>query len=299
MDCTEKLDRALAARPLVCDGAMGTELLALGLPPGAPGALWNVDEPGRIRQVHRAYLDAGADLLVTNTFGASGPALRACGVDPRRAAELARAGARLAREAAGDHALVLGDIGPSGATPGRDVSGAELSEAFEEQARALLDGGADFLLVESMYHPRELALAVAAARRAGARRVFASATLEPAGGGFGAFTGARLDALVGAAVEAGADVVGANCGKDLSLDDWVRLTEALVATSGSRPVLVKPSAGTPVAGADGALCWPVGHEAFAAAAPRLLAAGARILGGCCGAGPAHVAALAAVVGAME
>ena len=299
MDCVEKLDRALAARPLVCDGAMATELWALGLPRAAPTALWNVDEPGRVRQVHRAYLDAGADLLVTNTFGGSGPALRARGVDPRRAAELSLAGARLAREVAGDRVLVLGDVGPSGAAPGRDVSEAELAAAFEDQARALLEGGVDFLLVESMYEPRELSIAIAAARRAGARRVFASATLEPAGGGFGAFTGASLGELAAAALAAGADVVGANCGKDLSQDDWVRLTRALCAASGGRPVLVKPNAGAPIAGADGSLRWPVVHEAFAAAAPRLLAAGARILGGCCGAGPAHVAALAAVVGAME
>jgi 5-methyltetrahydrofolate--homocysteine methyltransferase len=299
MDCTEKLDRALAARPLVLDGAMGTELMALGLPRATPGELWNVDEPVWIRQVHRAYLDAGADLLVTNTFGGNRLALRARGVDPGRARELSRAGARLAREVAGDRALVLGDLGPSGVTPGRDVSEAELSGAFEEQAAALLEGGADFLLAESMYHPRELALAVEAARRAGAQRVFASVTLEPAGERFAAFTGASLAELVGAALGAGADVVGANCGKDLSLDDWVRLAGALVAAAEGRPVLVKPSAGTPAGAPDGPLRWPVGHEAFAAAAPRLLAAGARLLGGCCGAGPAHVAALAAVVGAQE
>ncbi|HYD42767.1 MAG TPA: homocysteine S-methyltransferase family protein, partial [Anaeromyxobacter sp.] len=297
--CTEKLERALAARPLVLDGAMGTELMAFGLPRGTPGELWNVDEPGWIRQVHRGYLDAGADLLVTNTFGGNRIALRARGVDPGRAAELSRAGAGLARAVAGDRALVLGDVGPSGVTPGQDVSEPKLSDAFEEQARALLEGGADFLLVESMYHPRELALAVGAARRAGAQRVFASVTLQPAGAGFGAFTGASLAELVGAALGAGADVVGANCGKDLSLDDWVRLTESLVTAAEGRPVLVEPSAGTPVAAPDGTLRWPVGHEAFAAVAPRLLAAGARLLGGCCGAGPAHVAALAAVVGALE
>lgn len=299
MDCNEKLDRALEARPLVLDGAMGTELMARGLPRDTPGERWNVEEPIWIRQVHRGYLDAGADLLVTNTFGGNRIALRARGVEPRRVAELSQAGALLAREVAGDRALVLGDLGPSGATPGQDVSEEELSEAFEEQARALLEGGADFLLVESMYHPRELSLAVAAARRAGAQRVFASVTLEPSGAGFRAFTGASLAELVRAADEAGADVVGANCGKDLSLDDWVRLTEALVAAARGKHVLVKPSAGTPVAAPDGTLRWPVEHEAFAAFAPRVLAAGARLVGGCCGTGPAHVAALAAVVGAME
>jgi methionine synthase I (cobalamin-dependent) len=308
MDCAERLARALAARPLVCDGAMGTELRALGLPPGASPvearsaeacpAAWNLLEPAQVRRVHRAYLDAGADLLVANTFGANALALRARGLDPGRAAALAQAGARLARSIAGEHALVLGDVGPTGAVFGRDATEADAAAAFEEQAAALLEGGADAILVETMYDPRELALAVGAARAAGARQVFATATFQPAGAGFGTFTGASLAEMIGAAVAAGADVVGANCGKDLSLDDWVRLTGELARAAGGRPVLVRPNAGTPEAEPDGGLRWPVGHAEFAAAAPRLLEAGARLVGGCCGAGPAHVAALAAVVGAM-
>jgi methionine synthase I (cobalamin-dependent) len=103
-------------------------------------------------------------------------------------------------------------------------------------------------------------------------------------------------AMTAAALRAGADVVGANCGKDLSLDDWARLAARLSAAAEGRPVLVKPNAGTPAPAVDGRLRWPVTHEAFAAAAPRLLAAGARIVGGCCGAGPAHVMALAVVAG---
>jgi methionine synthase I (cobalamin-dependent) len=276
---------------------MATELMALGLPPTVSGLLWNVDEPALVRRVHREYLDAGADLLLANTFGGTGPSLRARGVDPRRAAELSRAGARLAREAAGDRALVLGDVGPLGGELGRDVSRTEAGAAFRAQAEALLEGGVDAILVETMYDPEELAMAVGAAREAGARAVFASATYQPAGGGFATFRGAGVAEMARAALGAGADAVGANCGKDLGLDDWTRLAAELSAAAAGRPVLLKPNAGTPGPGPDGVLRWPVGHEAFAAAAPRWLAAGARIVGGCCGAGPAHVAALAAVVGA--
>lgn len=296
LDCAERLARALEARPLVADGAMATELFALGLPPPVSGLLWNADEPAQVRRVHRAYLDAGADLLVSNTFGGTSLSLRARGIDPARAAELSRAGARLAREAAGERALVLGDVGPIGGAPGRDFSAAEAAAAFREQAAALLEGGADAILVESMYDREELALAIRAAREAGARAVFATGTYQPDGGGFATFRGASLAEMTEAALEAGAEIVGANCGKDLSLDAWVRLTAEVVAVARGRPVLVKPSAGTPEVGPGGGLRYPVSHEEFAAIAPRLLAAGARILGGCCGAGPAHVMALAAVVG---
>lgn len=297
LDCAARLSRALATRPLVCDGAMGTELMALGLPPAESGLRWNVEEPALVRRVHREYLDAGADLLLSNTFCGTSLSLRARGVDPGRAAELSRAGARLAREVAGGRALVLGDVGPIGGVAGRDWAPAEAAAAFREQAAALLEGGADAILVESMYDLEELVLAVEAARAAGAREVFAAATYQPAGAGFATFRGASLAEMTRAALRAGADAVGANCGKDLSLQDWVRLTAELAAAAEGRPVLVKPSAGTPAPGPDGALRWPVTHEALAAAAPGLLAAGARLLGGCCGTGPAHVMALAAVVGA--
>src|SRR5512138_2466115 len=90
IDCAERLARALASRPLVCDGAMATELIALGLSPEVSGLLWNVEEPGSVRRVHREYLDAGADLLLANTFGGTAPSLRARGVEGGRAAELSR-----------------------------------------------------------------------------------------------------------------------------------------------------------------------------------------------------------------
>jgi 5-methyltetrahydrofolate--homocysteine methyltransferase len=296
MDCSGRLDLLLERRPAVCDGAMATQLQTVGLPVGRSGEHWNLDEPGLVRRVHLGYLDAGADLLTTNTFGGTSLALRAHGIDPGRAAELNRAGARLAREAAGDRAFVLGDVGPFGGHIPHDAGPGDVEEAFRLQARALLDGGADAILVESMYDAAEMALAVRAVRSAGARRVLATATfqLEP-DGSFRTMTGASVAGMLAAAL--GADVVGANCGTRLSLEDWVRLVPELVAAARGKPVMVRPNAGSPARATDGALTYPIGHAAFAAAVPRLLAAGARIIGGCCGTGPAHVAAVAAVVGA--
>jgi len=300
MHCSERLDRLLERRPAVCDGAMGTQLQSLGLPVRRSGEPWNVDEPGLVRRVHRAYLDAGADLLVTNTFGASSPALELHGIDAGRAAELNRAGAGLAREVAGDRALVLGDMGPFGGVlpPRGHAKAAEVSAAFLEQARALLDGGADAILVESMSDPAELALAIQAARAAGAPRVLATAVFGLGLQGFRTLSGVDAAGMMAAALDAGADAVGANCGIRLSLDDQVRLAGEVHAAARGKPVMMKPNAGSPQVGPDGAITYLIGHEAFAAAVPAFLAAGVRILGGCCGTGPEHVAAIAAAVGVM-
>ncbi|HVO20418.1 MAG TPA: homocysteine S-methyltransferase family protein [Anaeromyxobacter sp.] len=297
MDRTDLLLQLLERRPLVCDGAMGTELQALGLEPGKSGEAWNVDHPGRVRRVHQGYLDAGADLLLTNTFGGTSLALSLHGVDPGRAGELNLAGARLAREAAGDRAFVLGDVGPFGGllAPLGETAPEDAEAAFLAQARALLEGGADAILVETMSDPAELELAASAARRAGARLVVATGTYQRSDGGFRTMMGADPAAMVQAALAAGADAVGANCGTGLSLDDYQALVAEIAAAADGRPVLVKPNAGAPELDPDGAVRYRTGHEAFAVAVPRLLAAGARMVGGCCGTGPAHVAAVAAVI----
>lgn len=295
MERVERLRSALGRGVLVCDGATGTELQAMGLAPGAAGEGWNLSAPEKVRLVHQRYLDAGADLLTTNTFGGTPLALAARGLG-ESAAELNRAGARLAREAAGERAFVLGDLGPCGGLlePWGDVAVARASDSFRLQAAALLEGGADALLVETMSDPAEAALAVRAAREAGARLLIATFAFQRGPDGFRTMMGADVAGAVGSALEAGADVVGANCGTALSLDDYLRLTAELCAVAGNAPVLVQPNAGSPAL-QGGRVVYPTGPEAFAAAAPRLAAAGARMVGGCCGAGPAHIAAVKAAL----
>ena len=279
---------------------MGTQLQALGLPAGASGEAWNAEEPERVRRVHRSYLDSGADLLITNTFGATRLALALHGLDPRRAVELNRLGARNAREVAGERAFVLGDMGPFGGllAPVGDAEPEAVRAAFLEQARALLEGGADALLVETMSDPAELSLAVLAAREAGARLVLATGTFQATPDGFRTMMGTDVAGMVLAALEAGADVVGANCGTRLSLDDYLALVPELVAAARGKPVLVQPNAGSPELRADGTVHYPTGHIEFAKAVPELLERGARIVGGCCGTGPAHIAAVAATLSAL-
>ena len=287
--------QTLARRPILGDGATGTQLQRVGLAPGACGELWNVEQPEQVRQVHRDYLAAGADLLTTNTFGGTLFVLAGHGAGAR-VHELNLAGARLAREIAGDRAWVLGDIGPFGGMfePLGDALPDEVAIAFRQQAAALLKGGADLILVETMSDPAEAALAVQAAKVAGAEYVIATYSFQKSAAGFHTMMGTPVATAVTAVLAAGADAVGANCGTELSLDDYVKLTAELVAAAAGRPVIVQPNAGSPRL-VDGQIIYDASAAEFEAAAPRLLAAGARLLGGCCGSTPAHIAALADVL----
>jgi 5-methyltetrahydrofolate--homocysteine methyltransferase len=285
--------QTLTRRPLLGDGATGTQLQLLGLAPGACGEAWNTEQPDRVRQVHRQYFTAGSVLLTTNTFGGTSCVLAGHGA-AARVRDFNLAGARLAREIAGDRAWVLGDMGPFGGMlePLGEAVPDEVSLAFREQAAALLEGGADILLVETMSDPAEAALAVQAAKAAGAEFVIATYAFQQSAVGFRTMMGTTVAAALAAAVAAGADAVGANCGTDLSLDDYVRLTAELAAAAAGRPVIVQPNAGSPRL-VDGKICYAESAAQFSAAVPRFLAAGAQIVGGCCGSTPAHIAAMAA------
>ncbi len=284
---------ALARRPLLGDGATGTQLQLRGLAPGAAGEFWNVDRPDLVGQVHQSYLTAGSDLLTTNTFGGTSFVLAGHGA-AARVRELNLAGARLAREVAGDRAWVLGDMGPFGGLlePLGEALPEEVTLAFRTQADALLEGGADLLLVETMSDPAEAALAVQAAKAAGAEFVIATFAFQQSAVGYRTMMGAGVPAALAAVIAAGADAVGANCGTELSLADYARLTAELSAAAAGRPVIVQPNAGSPRL-VDGRVCYDESAAQFAAAVPQFLPAGARIVGGCCGSTPAHIAAMAA------
>lgn len=286
------LRETLARRPLLGDGATGTQLQLLGLAPGACGELWNTSQPDRVRQVHRSYLAAGSDLLTTNTFGGTSLVLSSHGA-AARAHELNLAGARLAREIAGDRAWVLGDIGPFGGMlePLGEAVSEEVTLAFRQQALALLEGGADVILIETMSDPAETTLAVQAAKAAGAEFVIATYAFQQSAVGFRTMMGTTVAQALAAALAAGADVVGANCGTELSLDAYVKLTSELAAAAAGRPVIVQPNAGSPRF-VDGQICYDESAAQFAAAAPHFITAGARFVGGCCGSTPAHLAAMA-------
>jgi len=302
-----------SGRPLLCDGATGTELHRLGVEPGACPEALNVDRPDLIRRLHRRYLDAGAQLLTTNTFGGNRFRLELHG-EQGRVSDLNRAGAALARgeadgracaeEAtsgetgapgrAGARALVLGDIGPSGGilAPLGDLEPDEAREAFRTQAAALLEGGADGIVIETMTALDEMELAVRGARDAGAGVVLATFAFDRVKTGVPRTMMGLAPADAARAAEGfGVDVVGCNCGTSLTSDDYVTVVEAL-ASATSLPLLAQPNAGLPELKRSGV----VYHETPASMArtvARLVDAGAAIVGGCCGSTPEHVAAFRA------
>ena len=280
----------------VLDGAMGTQLFARGVEVGACNDNLNVQSADVVCDVHRAYLAAGSDAVLTNTFGANKCTLGRHGLGGEVVA-INKAGAQVARRAAGEEKYVIGDIGPSGdfLEPLGTLKAEELEEAFADQARALVAGGADGLIVETMTALDEVRIAIEAARSvAGSLPVFASMSFDNTGGGFKTMMGVDVESAVAGMISAGADAVGFNCGT-ATLDEYVDLAEKLVSAAKSKSdevlIFAEPNAGKPEL-ADGEAVYKVSPEEFAAAAKRIHAAGINIIGGCCGTTPEHIEAVA-------
>jgi len=277
------------------DGAMGTQLFARAVEVGACSDYLNVKSPDVVCEVHRAYLDAGSDAVLTNTFGANRVALKRHGLADQ-AQRINQAGARIARRAAGEEKYVLGDIGPCGEflEPLGTLKAEALKDAFAEQARALLAGGVDGLIIETMTALDEIVLAIEAAKSVcGDLPIFASMSFDRAGGDFRTMMGVGVASAVSKMVSLGVYAVGFNCGT-ATLEEYVALAERLVsaARSASDKVLVfaEPNAGKPEL-VDGQAIYRVSPDDFASAAKKIHAAGVHIIGGCCGTGPDHIAAV--------
>jgi 5-methyltetrahydrofolate--homocysteine methyltransferase len=286
----------LSARPLLCDGAMGTQLIAAGLAPGDCGMLWCVEKPEAVEGVHRRYRDAGCDLITSNSFGGCATNLERHGLVPR-ANELNRAAAQVARRAAGDNAWVLADIGPFGGflEPLGEMTADDLLKLFVQQGTALKAGGADAALIETMTDPGEVAVAIKAMKQVGDWPVIATYAFDRGDGkNYRTMMGTTVEQAMQETIAAGADIVGANCGTAMDLDDYARLAEQMVRAAGKTPVIIQPNAGAPqnVGGKD---IYPATPAEMAALVPRLLAAGARIIGGCCGTSPDHLRAMGAAL----
>lgn len=285
---TSLIEQLMAERPVLTDGAWGTELQARGLAAGELPDLWNLSHPDRVEDVARAYVEAGSRILLTNTFRANRIALERYG-ESARVGDVNRAGVEISRRAAGGRAFVFASIGPSGkmlAT--RDVTEAQLTAALTEQAKALAGAGANGLVVETMADLREAILAVEAAV-ATALPVVACMVFDSGKNRDRTMMGVTPRQAAVELTAAGASVIGANCG--LGIEESIPVCEAL-ATATNRPIWMKPNAGLPQL-VDGRVCYPMGAEAFAACLPRLIAAGASFVGGCCGTSPDFVRALRA------
>ncbi len=278
------------------DGAMGTQLIARGIQVGKCNDYLNVESPDVVSDIHRSYFEAGSDAVLTNTFGANKYALGRHRLT-EEAAKINSAGARIARKAAGEEKYVLGDIGPSGdfLEPLGSLKVEELKEAFAQQAKALLDGGVDGFIIETMTALDEVTIAIEAVKSVGGGvPVLASMSFDRAGDDFKTMMGVSIEAAAAKIVALSVDAVGFNCGT-ASLDEYIELTEKFVsavqALSADVIVYAEPNAGKPELVEDRAV-YKVSPEDFAAAVEKIHSAGVNVIGGCCGTGPAHIKALA-------
>jgi 5-methyltetrahydrofolate--homocysteine methyltransferase len=288
-------ERLAAGDLLVGDGAMGTMLFERGLPPGEPPETMALSHPEVLEEIARLYVDAGADLVETDTFGGSPLKLALHGVEDRmEAIHAAAVGA--ARRAVGDRAYVAGSCGPSGRVlePYGDVSEDAMRDSFRRQAEALVAAGVDCIIVETMTDLREAALAVAAAKAvAPALPVLATMTFDPMPQGYHTVFGTSVAAAAAGLAEAGADAVGSNCG--LGVAHLVAIARAFRAAT-RLPLVIQPNAGLPrIEG--GRTVYDETPELLAAGARELVDLGVAIVGGCCGTTPDHIRALRAMVDA--
>lgn len=285
-----RLLSAIRDRVLLGDGAMGTQLQQAGLESGGCGEAWNLDHPDRVRAIQRRYVEAGADCLITNTFGASRIML-ARHDEAARTADINRAGVAIAREAFGGRpGFVLGDIGPFGGLmqPLGEIARADVEAAFREQARALVAGGADAIIIETQTALEELEIAIAAAREAGAPAVIGSIAFDRMLDVYDVRT------MMGVSPEQAAefmaarevDVLGLNCGKGVDVPMAAAIVRRFRAVSGL-PVMAQPNAGAPVL-ENFAVVYRETPDEMAGQLPALLDAGVAIVGGCCGSTPDHM-----------
>jgi 5-methyltetrahydrofolate--homocysteine methyltransferase len=280
------IETLLANAPVITDGAWGTQLQARGLPIGGCPDQWNLTQAELVEKVPRDYVEAGSQIILSNTFRANRAALADYGLADQAAA-ISRAGAELSRRAAGDRARVFASIGPSGKMlMAGDISAEELLAAYREQAEALAAGGADGLVVETMAELDEALLAIQAAKETGLP-VVACMVFDSGADLDRTMMGVTPEQAATALTEAGVDVVGANCGQGIA--GYVEICRRMRSAT-DLPIWIKANAGLPEM-IDGQVVYKTTAAEFASHGPALVAAGANFVGGCCGTSPDFIRAL--------
>jgi len=278
---------------LVSDGAWGTELARAGLGAGTAPELWNIERPQAVEAVARSYVEAGSDIILTNTFGGNRWKLAKSGLGDRTG-ELNERGTAISKRAAGETALVFASIGPTGefmaplGTRGEE----EFIACFAEQMEACVRGGADGLVIETMAALEEAMAALRASREAApGLPAVVSMTYSLGATGFKTMMGVGPEQAAEALERAGADLVGSNCGSGTA--DMIEVVRHLRAKT-SKPIWAKANAGMPKL-VDGRTVFPETPEEMAGRVPELIRAGANVIGGCCGTTPAHIRAIVEAV----
>ena len=288
----QPLHEAALARPLLGDGAMGTQLMLAGLEQGSCGEAWNLARPDRVLAIQRRYAEAGSDCILTNTFGGSRIMLNRHG-HPDDVAAINRAGVEIARQAFnGRRGFVIGDIGPFGGLlePYGDFTETQVRAAFVEQAAALVAAGADAIIIETQTSVEELGLGICAAREAGARTIIGSMAYDVTldGSTFRTMMGIDPERAAEFMEEQGAHIIALNCGTGMDMPHALAAVERYRRAS-SLPVMVQPNAGQPKL-VNMKVVYDETPEQMVHGVAPLLAAGANIVGACCGSTPDHIRA---------
>jgi 5-methyltetrahydrofolate--homocysteine methyltransferase len=280
------LEQLAEGNVLIADGATGTMLQAAGLPAGTPGEAWILERPKEILQLHRAYLEASSQIILTNTFGGTRARLQSSGLDAQ-VTEINRRAAELARQAAGDNVYVAGDIGPTGElmVPIGPLTYEAAVDLFAEQAHSLGAGGVDFIYIETMSDLNEAKAAVEGARRGCDLPVFCTFSFDTHGR-----TSMGVSPSQAAQAMAALDVaaIGANCGH--APEDVLDILPEMREAAPDAYLIAKPNAGVPRM-VKRQVVYDATPERMAGLAGRYVGLGARILGACCGSSPAHIAAI--------
>ena len=276
--------------PVVLDGGWGTQFQTLGLGTGECPDAWNINHPDRVKQVAAAYVEAGSDIILTNTFGASSYMLGRHGLEDK-AEEIAAAGVKLSLEAADGRAKVFASMGPSGVMLMMgDVKPEDLQDAFERQAKAMADAGAFAIVIETMSDLAEARLAVTAAKTTGLP-VVACMVFDSGADMDRTMMGNTPEEAAAGLLNAGADAVGSNCGRGIA--GFLPICKRLKEAAGC-PIWIKANAGLPEI-VDGQTTYRQTPEDFASHVPALTEAGADFIGGCCGTSPAFIAEIKKVL----
>jgi methionine synthase I (cobalamin-dependent) len=286
------LEQLLREKPVITDGAWGTQIQNLGLEAGACPDAWNLENPTAIEKVAASYVEAGSRIILTNTFGASRIMLERHGLSDKAAA-INRAGAEISRKAASNKAFVFGSIGPSGKLYFTgEISEQELGDAFEEQAMGLAEGGVHGIVIETISELDEAKIALRAARKTGLPIVVSM--VYDSGQEFDrTMMGTTPEEAAINLKNEGADVIGANCG--MGMEFILTVTRRLRAAT-DIPLWIKPNAGLPEV-SEGKVIYNTNPALFAAQALNVRAAGADFIGGCCGTSPAFIRELKTTLGA--
>ncbi|MGE4285599.1 MAG: homocysteine S-methyltransferase family protein [Phycisphaerae bacterium] len=289
----EKISAAAKKRVLVSDGAWGTMLQERGLLPGDCPDKMCIENPQVVYEVAKAYIDAGADMVETNSFGSTSIRLEHYNLSDK-AAVINKAAAELSRRAAGEECWVIGSIGSCGKILMMgDICEREMYDSFTEQAKALEEGGADAVCIETMTDIEEAVVAIKAAKENTTLEIICTFTYDPTvRGEYRTMMGISPEQGTMAAIAAGADIVGTNCGN--GFEKMIQIVRQIRGAAPETPILVHANAGMPT-NINGVDNYPDSPEFMASLTGNLIEAGANIIGGCCGTTPEHIRQIKAVV----